>query len=248
MYLEQRARSLRSRMRLFGRTTATDIAHEHKLVDVTTHASRQLATTQWTVVEIRRVYRAASAKDPDTGASIRGRNGRTLKNPEERGDSWRSIRPCATLGTRQAALATLAQIADAYDAAVWTGTDGVPRIEIRVMPRHVRQWPITIHEFALSSFEDEWNEALIGKAAEVAASAASAGALTVRPIACLDCAGAHRHQRDIPFLYTLRGYDCFVVNGQLNRMPVIALNIRRSTPWLPTCRTCPPTTCLTIRT
>jgi hypothetical protein len=52
------------------------------------------------VVEIRRVYRTASVKDPITGKSIRGRNGRTVKNPPERGDAWRSIRPCYTARTR----------------------------------------------------------------------------------------------------------------------------------------------------
>jgi hypothetical protein len=124
---------------------------------------------QWTVVEIRRVYRAASVKDPSTGKSIRGRSGRTVKNPHERGDTWRSIRPCYTARTRDQALAMLAQIAEAYDTAVWTGVDRVPRAEVRVMPDHVLQWPITTYEFALvaspvntkqrASFEAEWTEA-----------------------------------------------------------------------------------------
>jgi hypothetical protein len=170
VYLERRARSLNSRMKLFGRVAAADVVREHRVTEVTARVEEQLAATeQWTVVEIRRVYRAASVKDPVTGKSIRGRNGRTVKNPRERGDTWRSIRPHRAVGTREEALALLTQIADGHDTAVWTGFDRVPRAEVRVMPDHVRQWPITTHEFSIvagpvaakqrDSFDDEWDDA-----------------------------------------------------------------------------------------
>ncbi|MFL6122123.1 hypothetical protein [Actinophytocola sp.] len=157
-------------MKLFGRVAATEVVRKHRLTEVAARVEDQFAAAeQWTVVEIRRVYRAASVKEPTTGKSIRGRNGRTVKNPHERGDTWRSIRPCYTAHTREQALAILTHIAAAYDTAVWTGSDRVPRAEVRIMPDQVLQWPITTHEFALvagpvntkqrAAFEAEWADA-----------------------------------------------------------------------------------------
>lgn len=54
-------------MKLFGRVAATDVVRKHQVADVAARVEEQLAAAeQWTVVEIRRVYRAASVKDPIT--------------------------------------------------------------------------------------------------------------------------------------------------------------------------------------
>jgi hypothetical protein len=100
-------------------------------------------------VETRRVYRPASVKDPATGKSLRGRDGRTVKDPARKGATWRSIRPHTVTSTRDDGLAALAQLADAHDTRVWTGADHVPRVDVRVLPHRPREWPLTTHEYAL---------------------------------------------------------------------------------------------------
>jgi hypothetical protein len=184
LYLERRARSLNSRMKLFGRLAAADVVRERHLTEVADRAEDQFAAAeQWTVVEIRRVYRAASVKDPSTGKSIRGRNGRTVKNPHERGDTWRSIRLCYTTGTRDQALAMLTQIADAHDTAVWTACPA-PRSAScptrcssgRSPPTSSLSSPAQSNTKQRGSFEAEWDEACREEEAR-------GGGITVLPLA-----------------------------------------------------------------
>lgn len=149
---------------------AADLVRDYGLTEVVERASAgQDAIQQWTVVEVRRVYRPASVKDPVSGKSIPGPDGRTVKDPTKKGDTWRSLRPCTTRHTRSEALAALHLIAEQYDATVVTGRDGVPRLTVRAVPNTVYRWPITTHEFSLvpglaaakqrGSFDKEWNRA-----------------------------------------------------------------------------------------
>ena len=123
----------------------------------------------WTVVETRRVYRPASVKDPATGKSRPGRDGRTVKDPARKGDTWRSIHPHTVTSTRDDGLAELHRLARAHDTVVWAGPDGVSRVDVRVLPDRPREWPLTTHEYALmpgticvkqhAGFDHEWDAA-----------------------------------------------------------------------------------------
>jgi hypothetical protein len=168
--MERRALSINRRMRLFGSLSAAEFVHTRKIIPVAALADAELCdVTTWTVVETRRVYRAASVKDPATGKSVRGRDGRTVKDPARKGDTWRSIRPHTVTSTRDEGLAVLAGLADTHDTAVWTGIDQVPRVDVRVVPARPREWPLTTHEYALlpgvlhakahAGFEREWRAA-----------------------------------------------------------------------------------------
>jgi hypothetical protein len=168
--LERRALSINRRMRLFGSLSAADFVHTSNLAQVARLAQADLAgQTTWTVVQTRRVYRAASVKDPATGQSLRGRDGRTVKDPARKGDTWRSIGAHAVTPTRRQGMAVLTQLATAHDTVVWTGPDHVPRVDVRVLPDRPREWPLTTHEYALvpgtirakqhRGFDREWRAA-----------------------------------------------------------------------------------------
>jgi hypothetical protein len=170
LHLERRALSINRRMRLFGSLSAAHLVHSRKLDQVAELAQADLARqTTWTVVQTRRVYRAASVKDPATGESLRGPDGRTVKDPTRKGDTWRSIRAHAVAPTRNRGLEVLTQLANAHDTVVWTGPDQVPRVDVRVLPDRPREWPLTTHEYALvpgtirakqhRGFDREWRAA-----------------------------------------------------------------------------------------
>jgi hypothetical protein len=168
--LEHRALSINRRMRLFGSLSAADLVHTSNLEQVGALAQADLAQqTTWTVVETRRVYRAASVKDPATGKSLRGRDGRTVKDPTRKGETWRSIRAHAVTPTRRQGMAVLTRLARAHDTVVWTGPDRVSRVDVRILPDRPREWPLTTYEYALlpgtirakehRGFDREWHAA-----------------------------------------------------------------------------------------
>jgi hypothetical protein len=170
LQIEQRALSINRRMRLFGSMSAAEFVRVRRIDAVAALSNVNLAdTTTWTVVETRRVYRAASVKDPTTGKSIRGRDGRTIKNPRKKGDTWRSIRPHTVASTGEAGLAALRRLAAAHDTVVWSEGDQIPRVDVRVLPNRPREWPLTTHEYALlpgeihakehHGFDREWRAA-----------------------------------------------------------------------------------------
>ncbi|TDV43707.1 hypothetical protein [Actinophytocola oryzae] len=170
LHVERRALSINRRMRLFGSLSAAEFVRSRGIDAVIELADAQLAeATTWTVVETRRVYRPASIKDPTTGKSQRGRDGRTVKDPTRKGDTWRSIRPHVVTDTREDGLAALTQLAHVHDTLVWTEADQVPRVDVRVLPNRPREWPITTHEYALmpgvidakehAGFDREWRAA-----------------------------------------------------------------------------------------
>jgi hypothetical protein len=173
--MERRALSINRRMRLFGSLSAAEFVRTREISGVAELADRELAdATTWTVVETRRVYRAASVKDPETGKSVRGRDGRTVKDPARKGDTWRSIRPHATTSSRDEGLVALDHLAAAHDTVVWTEGDQIPRVDLRVLPVRPREWPLTTHEYALlpgairakehAGFDREWLTALAREA------------------------------------------------------------------------------------
>lgn len=168
--LEHRALTLNRRMRLFGSLSAAELVRSHNVDEVAELAAVDLAQLPaWTVVETRRVYRPGSVKDPVTGKSVRGRKGRTVKDPAKKGDTWRSIRTYAVTSTRDEGMAVLARLAIEHDTVVWTGSDQVPRVDVRLVPTRPREWPITTHEYALvpgaiqakehNGFDQEWDAA-----------------------------------------------------------------------------------------
>lgn len=170
LHVERRALSINRRMRLFGSLSAAEFVRTRGISAVVALADTELADVAlWTVVETRRVYRPASVKDPATGKSLRGRDGRTVKDPTRKGDTWRSIRPHAVTPTRDDGLAALGQLAEAHDTLVWTTADQVPRVDVRVLPDRPREWPLTTHEYALlpgtirakehAGFDREWRAA-----------------------------------------------------------------------------------------
>lgn len=119
LQIEQRALSINRRMRLFGSMSAAEFVRVRRIDAVAALSNLNLANTStWTVVETRRVYRAASVKDPTTGKSVRGRDGRTIKNPRKKGDTWRSIRPHTVASTSEAGLAALRRLAAAHETVV----------------------------------------------------------------------------------------------------------------------------------
>jgi hypothetical protein len=157
-------------MRLFGSLSAAEFVEKRGIAEVAGLARAELAgESVWTVVETRRVYRAASIKDPATGKSRRGSDGRTVKDPARKGDTWRSIRRHTVTSTRDDGLAVLSWLADAHDTVVWTGPDGVSRVDVRALPDRPREWPLTTHEYALmpgtiwvkqhAGFDREWDAA-----------------------------------------------------------------------------------------
>ncbi|MEU4770309.1 hypothetical protein AB0H12_44580 [Actinosynnema sp. NPDC023794] len=149
--LESRAMALHPGQKLFGSYSAAQFVRDYGLTDIVEHAAAGDRDGEqcWTVVEVRRVYRPASVRDPVTGKSLRGRDGRTVKDPTTKGRAWRSIRPHTVTGTRAEAVEALQQLAREYDTTVWTRSGGAPRLEIRVLPKKVREWPVTTHEFAV---------------------------------------------------------------------------------------------------
>ena len=170
MHVERRALSINRRMRLFGSLSVAEFVRTRDISAVAALAEAELAeVTVWTVVEIRRVYRAASVKDPATGKSLRGRDGRTVKDPARKGDTWRSIRPHAVTSTREDGLVALIQLAHAHETVVWTEADQISRVDVRVLPGRPREWPLTTHEYALmpgtirakehAGFDREWRMA-----------------------------------------------------------------------------------------
>lgn len=167
LHVERRALSINRRMRLFGSLSAAEFVRDREISAVAELADTELAdTTMWTVVETRRVYRAASVKDPTTGRSLRGRDGRTVKDPARKGDTWRSIRPHIVTSTRDDGLTALEGLAAVHDTVVWTEGNQIPRVDVRVLPSRPREWPLTTHEFALlpgairakehAGFDREW--------------------------------------------------------------------------------------------
>ncbi len=173
--MERRALSTNRRMRLFGSLSAAEFVRTREISGVAELADSELAdATTWTVVETRRVYRAASVKDPETGKSLRGRDGRTVKDPARKGDTWRSIRPHVTTSTRDEGLVALERLAAVHDTVVWTEGDQIPRVDVRVLPDRPREWPLTTYEYALlpgairakehAGFDREWRTALAREA------------------------------------------------------------------------------------
>ena len=170
LHIERGALSINRRMRLFGSLSAAEFIRTREISEVDTLANAELAAeTTWTVVETRRVYRAASVKNPATGKSLRGRDGRTIKDPARKGDTWRSIRPHTVTTTHDDGLAVLTRLAAAYDTVVWTGPDLVSRVDVRIVPDRPREWPLSTHEYTLmpgtvtakehAGFDREWGAA-----------------------------------------------------------------------------------------
>ncbi|CRK56952.1 hypothetical protein [Alloactinosynnema sp. L-07] len=134
------------------------------------------------------MYRPASVKDPETGKSVRGRGGRTVKDPTKKGRAWRSMRPHTVADTVDDAVAVLERLAREHGAAVACHGD-VPRLEIRPMPKKVAEWPVTTHAYAVvpgpvtpkerKGFEQEW----VAAQAREAARNGDVPALTMSPTA-----------------------------------------------------------------
>ncbi len=92
-----------------------------------------------------------------------------MKDLARRCDTWRSIHPHTVTSTRDDGLAELRRLARAHDTVLWTGADGVSRVDVRVLPDRPREWPLTTHEHALTpgtirakahaGFDREWDAA-----------------------------------------------------------------------------------------
>lgn len=165
--LERRAMALNAKQKLFGTYSAHEFVQEYGLTHLVAAAETRNADVDryYTVVDVRRVCRPASFKDPATGKSSRGRNGRTIKDPTKKGRAWRSIRPYAVTDTVVEAIAILDRLAREHGIRVAVDGD-MPRLEVRLMPRKVTEWPVTTHAYVVvpgqvkvkerKGFEQEW--------------------------------------------------------------------------------------------
>lgn len=172
--MERRAMALNPRQKLFGNYSAAEFIRDYGLTDVVeaAEARSEVAESGFTVVEVRRIYRPGSVKDPVTGKSVRGRDGRTVKDPTKKGRAWRSVRPHTVTDTFTAAVAVLERLAHEHSVA---DIAAVAYLEIRPMPKKVTEWPVTTHAFAVvpgtvvakerDAFDKEWLAAQAQEAA-----------------------------------------------------------------------------------
>jgi hypothetical protein len=61
LQLEYGALALNPRVRLFGATSAWSLATDLQLKQVLAHAHRRLASTRWSLIDVRRVYTGTTA-------------------------------------------------------------------------------------------------------------------------------------------------------------------------------------------
>ena len=187
--MERRAMALNPKQKLFGNYSAAEFVRDYGLADVVAAAEARsgIAESGFTVVDVRRVYRPASVKDPVTGKSVRGRDGRTVKDPTKKGRAWRSLRPYTVTTTFADAVAVLERLAREHSIADITD---VAYLEVRPMPKKVTEWPITTHAYAIvpgpvaakerAGFDKEWLDA---QAKEASRTGGEVPVLTMSPTA-----------------------------------------------------------------
>lgn len=145
LYLEHTALALNERMKLFGKTSAHEVARAYRLAEAMEIYRARLDAATWATYEVRRVLFAGKA------------------GPKTKGPVWRSVRRTST-GTRVEMVTELAQRAAASGARVDFDADGIARAV--VMPRESGRYPTTERTFALapvgahdkqrSTFEKHW--------------------------------------------------------------------------------------------
>jgi hypothetical protein len=144
LWLEHTALAFNERMRLFGKTSAHQLAREHALTGALALYRAQLGASRFAVYEVRRVVHAGA------------------EGPHVKGPVWRSVKRLST-GARPAMTVELAERAAEAGARVEFDEDGIARA--LVLAREDR-YPTTERLFALApvgavdkqlkSFDKHW--------------------------------------------------------------------------------------------
>lgn len=128
LWMEHTALALNERMRLYGKTSAHQLAREYRLTGALERYRARLESSRFAVYEVRRVLHA-------------GKDG-----PHVKGPIWRSVKGLAT-GSRAAMTAELAERAIAAGGRVTFDEDGIARA--LVLARE-KSYPTTERLFALA--------------------------------------------------------------------------------------------------
>lgn len=128
LWLEHTALAFNERMRLYGKTSAHQLAREHELTDALALYRARLEASRFAVYEVRRVLHA-------------GKDG-----PHVKGPVWRSVKRMST-GTRSAMTVELAERAAEAGARVEFDTDGIARAPVLARQQ---SYPTTERLFALA--------------------------------------------------------------------------------------------------
>ncbi|GAA2046682.1 hypothetical protein GCM10009839_59080 [Catenulispora yoronensis] len=144
LLLEHTALAFHERMRLFGKTSAHQLAREHALTGALALYRAQLEASRFAVYEVRRVVHAGT------------------EGPHVKGPVWRSVRQLST-GTRPAMTVELAERAAEAGARVEFDDDGIARALVvaredryPTTERLLALAPVGAVDKQLKSFDKHW--------------------------------------------------------------------------------------------